>query len=526
MKLPYAENAAYNHGLWEHEDRCLRGTRVVLLDKIKKWYEDPHSECIFWLQGMAGTGKSTMSRTVAYELAKQKRPATLAASFFFSRGQRDISDAKKFFTTIAMQLANSLPEIRPLITKAIEENFDIDKRGLSEQWQHLIFNPLREAPAQSTTLVLVIDALDECDKDADVQLILRLLAKTKNLNTIRFKIFITSRPETPILAEFRQMTENTHQDLVLHQIDSFIVNHDISVFLQYKLSQVKAENGLRTPWPDEPTIQLLVERADRLFIYAATIYRFIKDGVDGPEEQLSLILRETATEPVIAHLDDMYQQLLLHSVLGKRDPRDHTKWLERFRLIAGSIMVMLDVMPAEALAKLLEIRDVRPTLHSLRSVLNVPEIESQPVRIFHPSFREFLLEKQRCTDPRFLIHGKESHITLFRNCMRLISEIKPNVCNLQEPQVSCNDISQDVIQSNIPTHIQYACRYWASHFKQGNPVKKDTEVLLQFLTKHLLPWLEVLCIIGEVSTAVVMIADSEEWLKVSKHPGHCIHTGI
>src|SRR5258705_13999483 len=119
-KLPYAGDAAYNHKLWDHEDQCLPDTRVELRDIIRKWWddEDPHSECIFWLNGMAGTGKSTISRTVARELAEEKR---LAASFFFSRGRADISHAGKFFTTIAAQLANNLPVLRQSISDADDQ---------------------------------------------------------------------------------------------------------------------------------------------------------------------------------------------------------------------------------------------------------------------------------------------------------------------------------------------------------------------------------------------------------------------
>ena len=182
-KLPYAKASAYNHKEWQHEDQCFPDTRVELLSNI------PSSEYIFWLNGMAGTGKSTISRTVAHELAKKKR---LAASFFFSRGRADISHAGKFFTTIAAQLANNLPVLRRSISDAIEEHLDIFNCRFHEQWQHLILDPLKKAPAQSIQLVVVIDALDECDSKDDIQLILQLLAEAKDLKTIRLRVFLTN----------------------------------------------------------------------------------------------------------------------------------------------------------------------------------------------------------------------------------------------------------------------------------------------------------------------------------------------
>jgi len=80
-KLPCAEGAAHNDWLRRHEDHCLQDTRVELHKQIIDWCDDMDSKCIFWLNGMAGTGKSTISRTIARELAEKKR---LAASFFFT----------------------------------------------------------------------------------------------------------------------------------------------------------------------------------------------------------------------------------------------------------------------------------------------------------------------------------------------------------------------------------------------------------------------------------------------------------
>jgi hypothetical protein len=83
-KLPYAKGAAYNSKDNQHE-RCLENTRVDLLREIQKWATDPYGKDVFWMSGRAGTGKSTIARTVAYELAKQ---GCLGASFFFRVAKR------------------------------------------------------------------------------------------------------------------------------------------------------------------------------------------------------------------------------------------------------------------------------------------------------------------------------------------------------------------------------------------------------------------------------------------------------
>jgi len=514
-KLPCAEGAAHNDWLRQHEDHCLQDIRVELRKQITDWCDDPNSKCIFWLNGMAGTGKSTISRTIARELAERRR---LAASFFFTRGKKDISHSRMFFTTIAAQIANSLPVLRTFISDAIDSNPDIFKHGLREQWNQLILNPLKNAPTQSIQLVVVIDALDECDSMQDIQLILLLLEEAKDLATVRIKIFLTSRPEIPIFDGFRQLSGEAYQDFILHNIPLDTVNADISTFFVQKLSPLKAKHGLGTPWPDERVVEQLVERAAGLFIYAATTLRFIQDGIDGPEEQLSLILSATKSSlSATEHLDGIYTTLLQHSVLGKRGSQECEQLAGRFRQVVGSIVVMFNTMPARNLAQLLQIpfKRVSGTLDSLRSVLDVPENESQPIRLFHLSFRDFLQDSQRCTDSRFHIHEKERHTSLFRKCMSHISQLKENICGLWGPGVLITEIPNDTIQKSIPPHVQYACRYWLEHWRLGNPVEEDIKTIRQFLQQYLLHWLEGLSLIGEVSNGAQMIIALEEILSVS-----------
>lgn len=46
----------------------MEGTQRRMLNDIRDWAESPNGEAIFWLHGMAGTGKMRVSLTVANAL--------------------------------------------------------------------------------------------------------------------------------------------------------------------------------------------------------------------------------------------------------------------------------------------------------------------------------------------------------------------------------------------------------------------------------------------------------------------------
>lgn len=107
-RLPYAIEAPFNSYERQHDPTCLPETHVDVRRQINTWAHREDKRCIFWLSGLAGMGKSTIARTVAYELSKQE---CLGASFFFLRGGGDVGHVGKFVTSIALQLANSIPTL-------------------------------------------------------------------------------------------------------------------------------------------------------------------------------------------------------------------------------------------------------------------------------------------------------------------------------------------------------------------------------------------------------------------------------
>jgi hypothetical protein len=534
-KLPYAAQAAFNSSDKRHDPLCLPNTRVGVLEQIMAWADGRNERCIFWLNGVAGTGKSTIARTVARKYDDQKR---LGASFFFSRGGEDVNHAGKFFTSIAVQLASKLFSLKRYICEVIKVDNGIASQTPRDQWNKLILEPLSKLETDSLQLplILVIDALDECEGENDIREIIQLLAEVKSLKTIQLRIFITSRPEIPIRPSFRAMSEILHQDLVLNDISRAIVDQDIFIFFTHKLSEIRnASEDLPVNWPGKKTIDLLVLKAHGLFIYAATVCRFIKEGGEQwpPQDLLDLVLSEDGAsgsllqkpgERVATHksptkeLDEIYTQALEYSFKTVHDEWDKRQLAGVFRQVIGAIIVLFEPLSTTALAGLLTVRKeiVNRRLRHLRSVLDVPENHNSIIRLLHPSFRDFLLDKQRCHNQHFWVDEKKTHKALTESCLRLISScLKRDICDLQMPGVLIREVERGRVEQYLPAHVQYACRYWVDYLTRSNISLCDDGQIHKFIQEHFLHWLEALSLIGKISEGVFMITMLQSLLTVS-----------
>jgi len=272
-------------------------------------------------------------------------------SFFFSRGQGDLANASKFFVTLACQLAHTQQSLAIPIREAILNNPNITKQGLQDQWEHLIRRPLSQIKDLPSELILVIDALDECDGDRDIRLILHLLSQADSLGSVRLKKFVTSRPEPPIQLGFNDLPNNAHRDFALDAILHAIVNHDISVLLQHEFEGIRKCHELSGEWLDSSCLGQLVQKAGGLFIYATTICRFIGYKFDHLPDCLILALEgDKEHRTPMEQLDSMYTVLLRHAVASKDDDPDEEELLsQQFRRIVGSIVILRDTLTAAAL---------------------------------------------------------------------------------------------------------------------------------------------------------------------------------
>ena len=532
-KLPYAKGAMYN-SYGDDYITCHPATRVDLLHEIYDWARDPHSKSIFWLSGWAGIGKSTISRTVAEWLARQGGliGVDLGASFFFKRGEGDRGSASRFFPTITRELVLKIPGLDALVAEVVTQDPLIFDKSLGEQFDKLIYQPLRQVKFianGSSIFIVVVDALDECEKERDVKAIIDLWSRLAHLTTVRLKLLLTSRPELPIQLGFKEISIAVHQDMVLQDtVPQTTIQHDILIFLKDAFGKIRnrfnreplSGTPLDEDWPGDKRLQVLVDMAVPLFIVAATVYRFVDDSDWDPRERLETILQF----PGIGKLEQMaHTYLPVLTQLSARSNSSHNKdrLYQDFRIIVGSVVSLAEPLSIQSLAVLLNISSDTITLRlrPLHSVLRIPTDSNTPIRTLHLSFSEFLLSDQLQLEP-FGIDGQATHRMLLSRCLQLLSGpggLQENLCRLEYPGKRRREIDPATIDDRLSPALQYACQYWIQHVQYGKVEVHNEDDVHMFLQKHFLHWLEAMSLINRLPEVIAQLRVLQSLVSVSSH---------
>jgi hypothetical protein len=530
LDIPRAYEARYDSG--DSRNPCFEGTRADVLGEIRSWIDPNQSishtaegaECsplpipppqqsteagIFWLTGLAGTGKSTIAQSIASWCYGRN---WLGASFFFLRGDAARGNDKLLFSTIAHQLMTFHKPLEPLVKAAIKMDPDIFHSNLGNQLQKLIVDPLHAlGNTFPTPAVVVIDALDECRDEGSTSTVLSILSN--HIRDLQLKILVTSRPEIQIRRAFHsndlQLRSSTRQ-YDLHDIKSNLVEADITEFLRDSFRRIEAlyPELKGKEWVNDAAIKTIVLRSQGLFIFAATAIQFIGDkDFDNPEIQLLALLElgnRSSPPPQSSpyhRLDQLYTQVL-HQAFPDSSS---TSKLARFRTIVGAIISMYDQLSPGDLGSLLGIEAsvIMTTLQHMRSVIVLPE-RSGVVRLLHISFVDFLTHPRRCSDPKLYIDPTIQHRFLAIRCFYHLSSLRRNICGLPDASRLNSELEdiQRAVGAFIPLPVQYACRFWAEHLSRAAFSESLVDFTNEFCTKYCLYWLEALSLMGRAGVAI------------------------
>ncbi|KAF1940388.1 hypothetical protein EJ02DRAFT_445539 [Clathrospora elynae] len=268
------------------------------------------------------------------------------------------------------------------------------------------------------------------------------------------------------------------------------------IFLEHELGAIQKARMLSSDWPATHEILALVDLAVPLFIYAATVCRYIGTKGSNPKKYLNKVLKyENFT---FSELERTYLPVL-DQLLEEQEEDGKEEWLHAFRDVISSIVVLESPLSTVSLACLLKVSqdEIKCQVDSLHSVLSVPDNEDVPIRLLDLSFREFLVDPQK--------HGKSPGLSHCLELMSTSSRLRQDMCRLSGLGVLRSEIDEGLVASSLPPELQYACRYWVSHLKQSRQKIIDGDKTHVFLQKHFLHWIEAISLMRESNRCVYLI---------------------
>ena len=504
-----AHGAGYEHG---DRNGCLKGTRESVLNEIERWARGLDVSPVFWLNGLAGTGKSTIAQTVAERAFADGR---LGASFFCSRGVADRSDLHLIFPTLAFQLAQKYLAVRSCLIPVLRSNADVFHESLLSQMQRLIVGPLLSARVST---VIVIDALDECrDEDPESAILLVVGQLVTEIPAVKF--LITSRPERHITSGFRgPLLKNATNVFILHQVERSTVDGDIRRFFKHELLKLARPLGVSEGWPTDEQVDSLCRRAAGFFVYAVATVKFLNHKFRCPLDRLEVI---TTSPEITIHegqtglreynsLDSLYASIL-HTAFSENNADDDAV----VRSVLGAVVLTTNPLTPSAIATLMGFGRgvVTSLLESVQSLLVLHEAADQPIQPFHKSFPDFMTDPSRCSDPRFHIFPG-LHTELVLRCLELMyGSLKKNMFSI--PDYALNSEVEGlrrVGESGADSALMYACKSWHNHLVTEHPISDMLSALLRFLEEKFIFWLEVMSVLGAVGDAACALTATLKWL--------------
>lgn len=464
--------AAYDALARHPVPQCFPGTREQYIQDITRWAVPSlgaQPSFIYWMKGPAGVGKSAVAQTC---VGKLKGSGHVAAAFFFSINGRD--DHTRFFTSLAYQLSTEFPDYREILDKKVHRDKTLVTKTMASQFKSLIVEPLQELRNRGKRVesrAIFIDGLDECkSKDAQSEII-EIVGASVREQTTPFRWVFFSRPEPHIEAAFANTTIAPLCHVALLPV-SREADKEIKLYLRGEFKNILRRRNLSmsSPWPRDEDIQLLVRASAGLFVYPASVLRFIDQFPSpAPDEPLRAVLaaiqqsnggpRVGDTKSPFAELDAFYLLImqripkeilpfvqLLFADLLLDGVGDH-QWSAIYQ---GNKLGLSEIQfkgVCNQVHAVLHFQDGPRRLHFDESTVSTrPFVDATPktvarlrkgvygvgglVSFYHKSFPDFLSDPTR--SGAFCARTPENHWKLFNHYLQLHFYYAQS-CRVQEP---------------------------------------------------------------------------------------------
>ena len=490
---------------------------------IMEWAMDnsPDSPSVFWLTGQAGAGKTTIAYTIAQyfdrlDKARNSDPHTvLGGTFLCSRQFEETRERTRILPTLVYQLAQKSRSYAHALHKA-DKLDSYDK--LSEQMEDLLSGPWQKSEAERHELppyLIVIDALDEIEGQEGSAFLADLLKAINGGYLQGLKFFITSRPDPDVT----KLCESLSPKVVrrLQDVPREDVGSDIDAYLRAKL-----------PGLDRRELDKAAKQADGLFIFAATVVRYLTPRRSITRREQSMLLKKLLSRNSEGHttksllIDELYQHILCQAF------SDLSEDIVRARLcILHTFLCTIERTSTSVAAALLFEPDDEVVNAVLRDLHAVLYCKDGQVLWYHASFPDFIFTYAQPFELDghhidMLCHKAYQHALLTKACFNVMlsagSGLRFNIGEISSSFIFDSEDQELAarVNTNISAALKYASCYWASHLAQTEQLVVDgddfSDYISNFLCIHILFWIEAMHLLKLSDQCNIILQHACEWV--------------
>ena len=498
---------------WNPDRTCLPGTHVSLIDDIIRWITGTtsagrdHVQRIYLLVGRPRCGKSSVSHTIAQIWREEGR---LGSAVFLDRDVEGRNSSRMIFSTMASDLATFHDKFKEGISQVIRKDLSAPTAVISRQFRELIVGPTQGLTIIGPALI-IIDGLNECKDAEDRRHFLHVIAEESVHLPANFRILITMQPEPDIEAAFCNVDHYCRREMYFD--DSGDVR-DAHTYIKEAISELAAVKPIVFGKYTIETVQeQLMKRAMELHLWAVMACRFLMVALDGDatlflEKLLSKPLPETAK----AAMDHLYHAILQTISMESQEWKAILNML--INVQCPSISIAKSLVPFTSSGS-----HPIDTLYKLGCILDKVDLSGLHALMLHPAFVAFITDKQRCTDGQFCIDVQVRHTKpIAEECLHIMnSHFSPDICQFGDTSLLNSELpeKEEHIQQFVPGPLQYASQHWASHLQDmKHTTSQVLDQLHEFLFVHLLHWIELSSLMGQLDATLASLKHVYEWLKV------------
>ncbi|KAH0541695.1 hypothetical protein FGG08_003858 [Glutinoglossum americanum] len=455
-----------------------------------KWWSASRRNSLLWLSGDPGLGKSTLLTYLTHLLRGRPRHLNVGknSAVIYSFCNEQANNTGSMVLSVAIhQMLTQFPHLQHRAYEPDQAHclgntrWRVTKgkhRSVAGLW-HLLCQLAKES--RLSRVFLIVDALDECDKGSQVELIQLFYRAVPCL-----KVLVSSRPSEELRTAFSKwMTHSPETIKCLKAEDEEAhVNDDIDRYIHGEVERIGKLRG-HSPQQSKMIIERLAQDRSRIFLPVALLFNRLELE---PTSELARVLEETPND-----LQVLYERLLSQI---PSSVRSRPSAIFKYLIHACTPLTVRELAFAsstdqdrahceEMMAGFLSdshLTSFRKDLLLYGPILRIRQ-DDDTVNFIHVSVKEFLVERSLSPMEPFLIEPRQAQKGIAADCLKLLL----SKAHLVFP----GPWDRGFIDAPMaPEHVLlgYASQYWYEHLKQATlfmPSVEDVDPELLSLARDL-----------------------------------------